>query len=136
MFSSVIDVLGRAGIIIDIFSTFYKPVISQLNSCSVHGRLAKHHSKHFQFNFLQFAWSIFYSKILTNRRAHQTRLNFLSIKNKLTINIHNGHVYQYNRKKMLKSNIRNSGNFKITVMFFYHTSYTYTCNSAMHKTLF
>ena len=36
------------------------------------------------------------------------------------VNIHNRHVYQHNRKKMRKSNIRNSRNLKIAVVFRSH----------------
>ena len=57
------DRAPRNSIVINIFSTFLKQVISQLNLCSAHSRLAKRHSQHFKspctFNL------IFYTKLNT-----------------------------------------------------------------------
>ena len=78
----------RTSIVIDICSVFLKPVIPQLNFYSAHSRRVKRHSQHFKypctFNF------IFYTGLNTVSLIHfvehtKTRLIFLFVKNKLTI---------------------------------------------------
>ena len=109
----------RMSIVIDKLSAFFKPVIPLLNLCSARCRLAKHfNSQHFKcsctFNF------IFYTNLNTFSLVHfsngkkieehtKTRLNFLSVKNKLTIqnDWYCQHMY-ITDVKIWKSNIRNS----------------------------
>ena len=131
MFSLVVDVLGRPGRASSLTSS--QPSLKQflffLNNWTCVLLIVDWcHSRHSKcsctFN------SIFYTRLnsvslihfFRFRKEHtKTRLTFLSVKNKLTIQngwycLHIWHEYQHSRK----SNIRNSHNLKITVIIWSH----------------
>ena len=118
-FNNFIDCLHaratRTSIIIDIFSTFLKPVILQLNLCSVYSRIAKRHSQHFKclciFNFIFSNTKLktvslnpfFRILVVRNRRAHQNMTNLFICETQtdnlkwliLPTYVYNRHVYQH-----------------------------------------
>ena len=106
---------NRKSIVIDVFSAFIERVIPQLNLCSAHSRLVKHHSQHFKcpctFNLifytkLNIVFLIHFFRIVKNRIAHQNTINLFICQKQtdnpkwliLSVNICNRQVYQHNRK--------------------------------------
>ena len=115
--------LGRPGRT----SSFLKLIILHLNLSSVHNSFAKRHSHHFKWplNLIQFFCSLFLNSKKSkstpkhNSPFHLSKTNWQS-KMADIVSIYNRHVYQYNRKKIGKSNIRNSGNLNIKNIFWSH----------------